>query len=186
MLDTLIKIVSTVAPILGDLLGSPLAGAGIALLGQKLLGNSAASVSDIINSLKESPDQIVKLKEIEADLKKQQMENNLAEDTLDANNQLAQVDLDKTEAQSGNWFQSSWRPLTGWVCCLGWAYSTIGLAVIKSLCALAVLAGTNPQLSQQVISLLPTIDAGPLTTMLLAMLGMAGWRSLDKMNGVTK
>tara|TARA_R110000851_G_scaffold316406_1_gene479468 strand:- start:426 stop:665 length:240 start_codon:yes stop_codon:yes gene_type:complete len=31
---------------------------------------------------------------------------------------LAQVELNKIES-AGNWFQSGWRPATGWVCVAG-------------------------------------------------------------------
>ena len=33
---------------------------------------------------------------------------------------VAQIKLNTAEAK-GNWFQSSWRPATGWVCVLGFA-----------------------------------------------------------------
>ena len=45
---------------------------------------------------------------------------------------MAQIEVNKADAK-GNWFQSSWRPATGWVCVLGFnhAPSSNGYARIR-------------------------------------------------------
>src|SRR5437867_1952417 len=37
--------------------------------------------------------------------------------------QVAQIDVNKTEAASSKFFVSGWRPAVGWVCVLGLAYT---------------------------------------------------------------
>ena len=76
---------------------------------------------------------------------------------------LAQVEINKLEAK-GNWFQSSWRPLTGYVCVAGLAINFLISPIAKGF-------GID----------VPQADAGVMMPLLTGMLGIAGMRSYDKL-----
>jgi len=163
MLDKLLQLVGTVAPILGTVLGSPLAGTAIALISQKLFGNSAASVTDILNSLKNDPNQIIKLKEIEADLVKHQSDNDLAMATLDANIAQSQIKVNEVAAGS-NIFNSGWRSAIGWMGVI---------ALFSQLLLTPYLAAFHV--------VIPSVDIQLLYGLLTILIGA---RSVDKIKGV--
>ena len=75
---------------------------------------------------------------------------------------LAQIKVNQEEAK-GNWFQSSWRPLIGWICGLSLAINYL----ISPICA--GFGVTIPQ-----------ADMSVMMPLLLGMLGIAGMRSVDK------
>ena len=75
---------------------------------------------------------------------------------------LAQVALNTAEAK-GNWFQSSWRPATGWVCVLA-------LGVNYLVSPLAAGVGID----------IPQADGGTLMPILMGMLGLGTMRSFEK------
>lgn len=69
-MNPLKKIVGTVAPFLGSLLGSPFAAAGIKLLSNVLLGKDNASEDEIAKAISlATPEQLIELKKIDADYK---------------------------------------------------------------------------------------------------------------------
>ena len=77
---------------------------------------------------------------------------------------MAQLEILKADAQ-GNWFQSSWRPLIGWLGGIG-----LGVNYIVS----PICAGFGV--------IIPQADMSVMMPLLLGMLGMAGARSFDKLN----
>ena len=81
---------------------------------------------------------------------------------------LAQISVNKVEA-AGNWFQSSWRPLCGYVCVLG-------LAVNFLISPIA--AGFN--------FIVPQAEMSVMLPVLTGMLGLAGMRSFEKVKKVSK
>jgi hypothetical protein len=85
----------------------------------------------------------------------------------------AQSDTNKIEAQHQSVFVAGWRPFVGWVCGAGLAWEFVLAPVVAWAAALAGYTGT-----------LPTIASEHLFELVLAMLGMAGWRTLDKIRGV--
>ncbi|MBJ34096.1 MAG: hypothetical protein CMC89_05150 [Flavobacteriaceae bacterium] len=81
---------------------------------------------------------------------------------------LQQIEVLKLDAK-GNWFQSSWRPLAGYI-------SVMGLAVnflISPICAGFGI-------------IIPQADAGVMMPLLLGMLGLGGARSFERVKGVGK
>lgn len=89
--------------------------------------------------------------------------------------QSAQVLVNLEEAKSPNLWTSGWRPGVGWTCSAALAfYYVIGPLMTWG----ARLAGSD-------ISL-PEIDINALYPLLLALLGMGGMRSYEKVNGVKK
>ena len=79
---------------------------------------------------------------------------------------VAQLEINKEEAK-GNWFQSSWRPATAWVCVLGF---TVNFLVSP----LAAPFGVQ----------IPQADMSIMMPVLMGMLGLAGARSFEKVKGV--
>ena len=75
---------------------------------------------------------------------------------------LAQIKVNQEEAK-GNWFQSSWRPLIGWISGL-----SLGINYMVS----PILAGFGV--------IIPQADMSVMMPLLFGMLGIAGMRSYDK------
>jgi hypothetical protein len=98
---------------------------------------------------------------------------------------LMQVELQKPhmmqalttleEAKHPNWFVSGWRPALGWLSVLLLAYAWVGRDFITIGLSLAGEAATIP--------LLPIVDTAQLMTLVLALLGLGGLRTYEKMNG---
>ena len=87
---------------------------------------------------------------------------------------LAQIAVNREEAK-GNWFQSGWRPCTGWIAALsfGWVYLFQPMASF-------VLAQTGNLVE------LPTLDMSQMMPILMGLLGLAGYRSFERAKGVGK
>lgn len=81
----------------------------------------------------------------------------------------AQTDINLEEAKNPNIFVSGWRPFIGWVCGLALGWQFIGNPVFEWV---VKLAGKN------VIP--PAIDSGSLITVLMALLGLGGLRTFEK------
>jgi hypothetical protein len=79
---------------------------------------------------------------------------------------LAQIKLNTEEAK-GNWFQSSWRPLVGWIC-------AVSLGINFMVAPICAGFGIN----------IPQADMSVMMPLLLGMLGIGGLRSLDKIKKV--
>ena len=75
---------------------------------------------------------------------------------------LAQLEIAKQDAK-GNWFQSSWRPLIGWICGL-----SLGINYMIS----PIAAGFGITI--------PQADMSVMMPLLFGMLGIAGMPSYDK------
>jgi hypothetical protein len=78
---------------------------------------------------------------------------------------LAQLAVNKEEAK-GNWFQSSWRPATAWVCVLGFAVNFL-------ISPLSAPFGIN----------VPQADTGTMLPVLMGMLGLGGLRTAERLKG---
>ncbi len=81
---------------------------------------------------------------------------------------LEQIEVLKLDAK-GNWFQSSWRPLAGYV-------TVLGMAINFLVSPIAAGFGIN----------IPQADAGVMMPLLLGMLGLGGARSWERTKGVGK
>ena len=81
---------------------------------------------------------------------------------------LAQIKLN-TEDAKGNWFQSGWRPATGWVCVLGF-----GVNFLVS----PLLAGFGVDI--------PQADTATMLPVLMGMLGLGSLRTVERVKGKGK
>ena len=87
---------------------------------------------------------------------------------------LAQLEINKAEAESGSLFKGGWRPAVGWICgmALFWTYILQPFLVF-----ILVVAGVD-------LPPLPELQTGELMPILLGMLGLVGAISFDKLKGV--
>ena len=85
-------------------------------------------------------------------------------------NALAQIEVNKTEAQSDGWFKGGWRPGAGWICVAGLALHFIIFPLAVFVVAFFGVA----------IPELPKFDMDTLMTLLFGLLGLGGLRTLEK------
>ena len=94
---------------------------------------------------------------------------------LNADLQLAtgQIEVNKVEAANQSLFVAGWRPAIGWVCGAAFAFKFIlGPAAVVAM----AMAG-HP-------ITLPEFDFTEMSTILLALLGLGGLRTVEKVKGV--
>jgi hypothetical protein len=88
---------------------------------------------------------------------------------------LAQVQVNDSEAKSGDPFASRWRPFIGWVCGFAFAWNFIGLSVARF-----VMQATGHPFE------FAPADMGEMMPVLLGMLGLGGMRTFEKVAGAAK
>lgn len=93
---------------------------------------------------------------------------------LEQQGRLAQIEVNKTEAASNNVFVAGWRPFIGWICglSLGWTY--LGYQVANW-----VIGVWFPGIPLPAI-----VGQENLLELVLAMLGVAGLRTYEKVRGM--
>jgi hypothetical protein len=98
--------------------------------------------------------------------KQAELESHLAD--IDAQVMAAQSAIDAAEAVKGG-FAGNWRPFLGWICGLGLAFKFLGAPVLTYF-------GFS----------IPNIDTSEMMTLVLAMLGLVGARTVEKVKGVAR
>lgn len=88
--------------------------------------------------------------------------------------ELAQLDVNKAEAQSADPFTSRWRPLIGYICGLALAWDTI----IKPMAITFYVLNGHPAPA------LPELSSDQIYGILFGMLGLGGLRTVEKVKGV--
>lgn len=89
---------------------------------------------------------------------------------------IHQIELNKIEAQHKSLFVSGWRPFVGWVCGSALAYHFILRDLVFWFLDTMGFS----------VAPLPEIELGQLISILLAMLGMSGYRTYEKIKKVTQ
>ena len=117
-----------------------------------MLGNLVGPVTGLLDKFIEDKDQKNKLAHEIATMAEKQA-HELA---------LAQIDVLKQDAK-GNWFQSSWRPLIGWIS---------GLSLGINYMVAPICAGFGV--------MIPQADMSVMMPLMFGMLGIGGMRSFDK------
>jgi hypothetical protein len=84
-----------------------------------------------------------------------------------------QAEINKVEAGHTSIFVSGWRPYIGWVCGMAMAWTFLLAPVLSWL-----LAVTG------VVAVVPPLQTEYLLELVLAMLGLGGLRSFEKLRGV--
>lgn len=86
-----------------------------------------------------------------------------------------QADVNAIEAQNPNLFVSGWRPATGWVCVGGLTYQV----VVRPL-----ISWVMENLYQWAPA--PALETETLMTLLFGLLGLAGYRTIEKTKRVAQ
>ena len=90
---------------------------------------------------------------------------------LDMQGRLAQADINKAEANSGDAFRAGWRPLVGYICALGLGYQLLARPLLEWLSM--SLGWAIP----------PPLETDTLLTLLFGMLGLGAYRTVEKVKG---
>lgn len=130
------------------------------------LGAVATAVSDIVDKFFPSADDKVKA---ELAVQLQVLAQQAAQDA-------AQAQIDNTEAASGNWYDSAWRPTCAWVCvaAFAWAY------VLQPLFVFIIAEFGRAPVA------MPALDLNVMLPVLFGLLGLGTMRSFDKVKGTSK
>ena len=88
---------------------------------------------------------------------------------------IAQLEVNKTEAAHRSIFVAGWRPFVGWACGVSLAWSYICQPILTFA---LVQAGYGVEL--------PALDMSQMMPVLMGMLGLGGLRSFEKYKGVSK
>ena len=135
------------------------------VLGKLLSGGTIKAVAGVIDDLHTSDEEKLQLKnrfaEIEAKLKEKQMSINLA----DAKSQAGGI---------SGFLQSAWRPLIGMSCALAIFWEYVLSKFILFICGLF----------QYEVQNIPQMDMGTLMPLVMALLGMSGIRSFEKLKKI--
>ena len=99
---------------------------------------------------------------------------------IDQATDLAQVDVNKIEAENPNLFVSGWRPAVGWVGVLGLAYQFLGYPLMQWIWAF----GQGVDLIPKGLAPPPDLQTDQLMVLLSGLLGFGGMRSFEKSKGV--
>lgn len=86
---------------------------------------------------------------------------------------LAQMEVNKAEAQSGNAFAGGWRPLVGYVCAAALAWDTI----LKPMLVTGMAFAGHPAPA------LPDLSSEQLYSLLFGLLGLGSLRTVEKVKG---
>lgn len=94
---------------------------------------------------------------------------------LEAQISSAMNQVNLAEAQNKSVFVSGWRPFVGWTCGVAFCYNFVLAPLIVQLVRIWIPAFA-----------LVELDMGGIIGVLMGMLGMAGWRTLEKTQGVAR
>lgn len=129
-------------------------------------------VGDLIDGVKDIISEVVVDKD-----KRDELQFRIQElaDRADARNfdlQMGQIETNKVEAASTNWFVAGWRPFIGWVSGFGVAWTFVFSPLVEFIARLFGWVGT-----------MPALDTGQLMVLITSMLGLGAMRSFDKVRG---
>lgn len=132
-----------------------------------LLGGIFNLADKVFDKLFPNPEQKAKA---QLEMIKLQQEGAFRE--LEAELQLAQgqMDINRTEAESPDFFRGGWRPFIGWVCGLGLFYQFL---LRPLLTFILMVAETKVQA-------LPALELETLMTLLFGILGLGAYRTIEK------
>lgn len=111
---------------------------------------------------------------------KERMELALREREIDQKVDLAQVDVNKTEAAHGSLFVAGWRPAVGWTCAIA-----LFCYYVPYILAATVLWVVQVWTTGQLVAR-PDLGIADLMGLVFALLGMSTLRTLEKAKGVAR
>ena len=106
------------------------------------------------------------------ELEKAKLATTLQEVMNDFNLTMGQLEINKIEAASTNWFVAGWRPYIGWICGTGLGYQFLFMPIINGLL-------------MAIFKLAPfaALDVNTLMACVSGLLGLAGLRTYEKKTG---
>lgn len=131
-----------------------------------ILSSLVPAVSNVLDKVVEDKDQKAKLAHEIATLAEKQAHEAA----------MAQVEVNKAEAQHRSIWVAGWRPFCGWVAGFAFAYHMVLVPLLTF--GIAWYGAEIPEL--------PAFDMDSLMTVLLGMLGLGGLRTFEKQKGLTK
>ena len=111
---------------------------------------------------------------------KERLELELRAKELDQAIDLAQIEVNKTEAQHNSIFVAGWRPAIGWIGATALAYQFLLYPLMLWVWTYMQGTGWIPKELQPP----PVLKADELWVILSGILGIAGMRSFEKTKGV--
>ena len=105
----------------------------------------------------------------------EKLDRQVALQRLQQNASTIQTQINQIEASHRSLFVAGWRPFIGWICGVGLLWSYLLLPILQWVVAIWRPDVALPQLPQQ------TLDQ-----LTLAMLGLGGLRTVEKLKGRTK
>lgn len=119
------------------------------------------------------------------ELEKLRQDGDLQKLSLHVQLMLGQLEVNKLDAQSANFFQSGWRPSIGWVGSISLALMYIPKAIMMTViwswqCIAIMQDATN--IYQVQLPAFPDLGVSDIIGLLMSMLGVAAMRSYDKKN----
>lgn len=88
---------------------------------------------------------------------------------------IAQIEVNKMEAQHTSLFVAGWRPAIGWICVIGLGYNFLLYPIMTWLVAVSGAEFTPPPLLSE-----------NLMELVMGMLGLGALRSFEKWKGVAR
>jgi hypothetical protein len=88
---------------------------------------------------------------------------------------ILQAEINRLEAGHRSLFVAGWRPFIGWVCGLGLAWAFLGHPIFEWIVALRGLVISAPE-----------IATDNMLELILALLGLGGLRTFEKLTGRAK
>ena len=100
--------------------------------------------------------------------------------------QILQAITNIKAAEHPDLFVAGARPALMWICALGFGWEFLLRPLLGAGITIASLWGGNPELLVLTAAELPSLDIEQLLGLTLAMLGLAGYRTLEKKAGVSR
>lgn len=99
---------------------------------------------------------------------------------------LVQAEINKVQAQHRSLFVAGGRPAIMWVCALGLLYAFVINPTIAWFVACSFIGIDGADVSELVCTATPELPLDVMMELTLAMLGLAGLRTVEKIKGVSK
>ena len=106
------------------------------------------------------------------ELEKAKLTAAMQESMNEFNLTLGQLEINKIEAASTNWFVAGWRPFIGWICGAGLGYQFLFMPILNGI--INAIWKITPFIA---------LDSNTLITCLGGLLGLAGMRTYEKKTG---
>lgn len=111
---------------------------------------------------------------------KEKRELDLREKELDQRLDLAQLEVNKSEASTGSLFIGGWRPAIGWTCAIALFSYYVPYVLAATILWVVQVIQTGQLVSR------PDLGIADLMGLVFTMLGMSTLRSTEKMKGVAR